>query len=270
MQVYHEAERTCLSEHRIFFMKSVTESPGEMVPFHWHNSYEILFVRRGTCEQRINAKVFQCKPGCVVLICPGDIHATHATARGGCEIDVLQFSEEYFGERRFLLRELTSVTADLPRDGTFPLFDVLCKNAEANEGGRMLVLSGALFLLCGLLADRCGQGEATTAKTPFVQAVSKYLYDAELLGLQEVAKIFGYSTAHFSRKFHREFGVTYQYYCDRIKMQRFLDHLEREDTSLEAVAERLGYSNACSFVRAFKRIYGITPGAYRKLKNGGI
>ena len=270
MQGYHEAERACLSENRIFFMKSVTESSKEMVPFHWHNSYEILFVRRGTCEQRINAETFQCKPGCVILICPGDIHTTYATASGGCEIDVFQFSEEFFGERRLLLRELTSVIADLPRDEVFPLFDVLCKNAEEDTNKKALVLSGALFLLCGILADSCSQGNAAITKTPFVQTVGKYLYDAERLGLQEVADAFGYSPAHFSRKFHKEFGVTYQYYCDRIKMQRFLSYLEREDTSLETVAERLGYSNACSFVRAFKRIYGIPPGAYRKLKNGKI
>lgn len=270
MQVYHEAEKACLSENRIFFMKSVRESFGEMVPPHWHNSYEVLFVRRGTCEQRINTKTFRCKPGCVILICPGDIHATDATAVGGCEIDVLQFSEEFFGTRRFLLRELTSMAIDLPQDGTFSLFDLLCKNAEADECGKTLVLSGALFLLCGVLADSCRPGEVAGKQTPFVQAVSKYLYDAENLRLQETAKTFGYSVAHFSRKFHGEFGVTYQYYCDRIKMQRFLCHLEQEEIALEIIADRLGYSNACSFVRAFKRIYGITPGAYRKLKNGRV
>jgi len=270
MQVYHEAEKACLSENRIFFMKSVRESFGEMVPSHWHNSYEILFVRRGTCEQRINTKTFCCKPGCVILICPGDIHATNATSLGGCEIDVVQFSEEFFGERRFHLRELASMTTDLPQDGMFSLFDILCKNAAADEGGKILTLSGALFLLCGVLADCCSRGEVAGRQTPFVQSVSKYLYDAENLRLQDTAKAFGYSAAHFSRKFHGEFGVTYQYYCDRIKMQRFLRHLEQEEIALEIIAERLGYSNACSFVRAFKRIYGITPGAYRKLKKGRL
>ncbi len=37
----------------------------------------------------------------------------------------------------------------------------------------------------------------------------------------------------------------------------------------DEVAERLGYSEASSFVHAFKRWKGVAPGAYRQRPSGG-
>ncbi|MEE0807660.1 MAG: AraC family transcriptional regulator [Acutalibacteraceae bacterium] len=34
--------------------------------------------------------------------------------------------------------------------------------------------------------------------------------------------------------------------------------------SLAEIADRLGYCSASSFIRAFKRAYGMTPHAYRR------
>ena len=43
----------------------------------------------------------------------------------------------------------------------------------------------------------------------------------------------------------------YYYYCD----------MTQQD-----IAEKLGYSSASSFIRAFRQVYGISPSAYRRGK----
>ena len=51
-------------------------------------------------------------------------------------------------------------------------------------------------------------------------------------------------------------------------MRRAIVLLSDETLPLTAVSEQLGYSDSGCFIRAFRRAYGITPGAYRKRRRG--
>ena len=81
--------------------------------------------------------------------------------------------------------------------------------------------------------------------------------------LENVAAYFNYSPEHLSRKFHREMGISYRDWCNRILMDRAVYLLKSEDNTIAFIAESLGYSDESSFTRAFKRMYGITPSTYR-------
>ena len=98
MEAYHEKRAGILSKQKIQISKNTVKTPGFMVENHWHEAYEILFVREGCGEQQINGKKFDFSKNTVIVIRPGDIHATVATSSMGCEIDVLQFVPEYLGE----------------------------------------------------------------------------------------------------------------------------------------------------------------------------
>ena len=43
------------------------------------------------------------------------------------------------------------------------------------------------------------------------------------------------------------------------------EHSER--FTLQAVYEQVGYKNAASFIRAFRKVYGMTPTEYRRIIN---
>lgn len=267
MQVYYETEPAQLSDEKIYFIKSITENPSVVRRMHWHNSYEILYVRRGSGEQRINSKVFDFSPGSATVICPGDIHTTVATSSEGYEIDVLQFVGEYFDRRQKILFELKSTVLNGKNEEICELFDKIRKHVSEGDTRENLFLAGAVFMLCGILSERCKTTEMVAKKTKFAQEVCQYLSAATDMSLSKVSQTFGYSSEHFSRKFHAETGISYKHYCERIKMHRFFTSLDSEDLTLGEVADKLGYSDASSFVRAFKRMYGSSPGAYRRLKN---
>ena len=92
--------------------------------------------------------------------------------------------------------------------------------------------------------------------------ICRYMEQTDDLSLSGVAEKFGYSPEHLSRRFHAEKGISYRSYCDQIRMRRASVLLQREPGNLAFVAERLGYSDESSFIRAFKRMYGITPRVY--------
>jgi AraC-like DNA-binding protein len=82
--------------------------------------------------------------------------------------------------------------------------------------------------------------------------------------LQQTAARFNYSPEHLSRKFRNEVGISYRSYCEQVRMRRAIALLSDEAADLSVIAETLGYSDSSCFIRAFRQVYGITPGAYRK------
>lgn len=79
MPVYEE--RIWLhADKRLCFLQNNSDAPKTLVAPHWHEGYEILYIRRVWGEQRINAQVLPFHLGEIVVICPGDIHATEALA----------------------------------------------------------------------------------------------------------------------------------------------------------------------------------------------
>lgn len=73
----------------------------------------------------------------------------------------------------------------------------------------------------------------------------------------------GMSRASFAAKFRNKAGITPLEYLtkQRIAAARVL---LREDFAISEIANRVGYDSPISFARAFARVAGTTPGAYRR------
>lgn len=62
----------------------------------------------------------------------------------------------------------------------------------------------------------------------------------------------------------RAAGTTYQLEIDRIRQWRAAELLKRADLPVGTIADALGFADAASFAKAFKRWNGVSPAAYRK------
>jgi len=78
-----------------------------------------------------------------------------------------------------------------------------------------------------------------------------------------LAKEVGMSRSGFSARFTSLVGEPAMRYLARWRMQ--LARLQLKETSepIAVLADRLGYTSEAAFCRAFKRIYGVTPGSVR-------
>lgn len=85
---------------------------------------------------------------------------------------------------------------------------------------------------------------------------------AETPSLDEAAKHFNMSTRTFRRRLDGE-QTSYRELLEDTRAGVAIELLGTAGLSVESVSERLGYAETASFIHAFKRWTGSTPGQYR-------
>jgi len=68
------------------------------------------------------------------------------------------------------------------------------------------------------------------------------------------------------RRYLNKEGYTFQQLKDDTRRDIAINFIEKKEHSIEEIAFRLGFSEASTFIRAFKKWTGLTPLAYRKLR----
>ncbi|WP_394850148.1 AraC family transcriptional regulator [Pendulispora brunnea] len=81
--------------------------------------------------------------------------------------------------------------------------------------------------------------------------------------LEEIASELRFSPRTLKRKLAAQ-GVAYSSLLEEQQRDKALLLLRASDSSIEHVAEQLGYSDVANFTRAFRRWTGMTPAAYRR------
>jgi AraC-like DNA-binding protein len=71
------------------------------------------------------------------------------------------------------------------------------------------------------------------------------------------------SEAHFIRSFKRAFGETPHQYLQTRRLERAAALLRGTDYSVAEVCLNVGLASVGSFTASFRRVYGMTPTAYR-------
>jgi AraC-like DNA-binding protein len=83
------------------------------------------------------------------------------------------------------------------------------------------------------------------------------------LDLAACAREAGLSKYHFARAFKRHFGMTPMLFLQLLRVNRAKDLLLREDLNLGEIASMTGFTEQRRFTKAFKKLTGVGPKAYR-------
>ena len=84
------------------------------------------------------------------------------------------------------------------------------------------------------------------------------------LSLAVLAERFNYSPAYLSIFFKEQMGTNFSAYVDVMRMEHSIHLLRETNLSITEISDRVGYNSSNSFCRAFKRIFDISPGQYRR------
>ena len=81
--------------------------------------------------------------------------------------------------------------------------------------------------------------------------------------LDELARAVGLSRAGFAQKFKAALGVTVLQYLTTVRIQKAMDLLANTPDKILSVANAVGYSDAFSFSKVFKKVAGMPPREFR-------
>jgi AraC-like DNA-binding protein len=87
---------------------------------------------------------------------------------------------------------------------------------------------------------------------------------AQAWSLEELAKEVGLSRSMLAERFHHYVGVPPMQYLARWRMQLAASLLSGTNTNMAEIAERVGYGSEAALSRAFKRLVGVAPSAWRE------
>ena len=82
--------------------------------------------------------------------------------------------------------------------------------------------------------------------------------------VEEMVRHSGLAERTFKRRFTAATGFAPIDYVQRLRIEDAKRRLERTDASADEVGWQVGYEDAAFFRRLFKRVTGMTPGAYRR------
>ena len=81
--------------------------------------------------------------------------------------------------------------------------------------------------------------------------------------VDSLAKEVGMSRSGFSARFTQRVGESAKRYLTHWRMQLARAQLKETPDTLVVLAERFGYQSEAAFCRAFKRVFGVSPGSIR-------
>lgn len=82
--------------------------------------------------------------------------------------------------------------------------------------------------------------------------------------VEEMVRRSGLAERTFKRRFTDAAGIAPIEYVQRLRIEDAKRRLERTDAPIDDISWRAGYEDAAFFRRLFKRVTGLSPGAYRK------
>ena len=93
------------------------------------------------------------------------------------------------------------------------------------------------------------------------------LHFASDVTLSKLSEIFGFTETYLSRRFKSSCGICISEYLNYIRVDHAEKLLKTEKMPITEVAMKCGFNDSSYFSYVFKKLKGITPYKFSKLKN---
>jgi AraC-like DNA-binding protein len=226
------------------------------------DSFELIFVRKGTLALWEEARRFELQAGDTLLLWPGRRHRGAAPYGKGTSFYWVHFQTSARATKRGL-----SVPQRACVTRTACLTELFHRFLDDQESGMLRPLDAALqvlLMLCEVARAPDVHAAQSNVLAGRVEAyVSRHL--AQPLSTGRIAKALRVNPDYLNRAFRRARQITI---TEHIHQRRLHDAellLRESADSILEVATACGFTNLSYFRRLFTRHHGIAPSAYRKL-----
>jgi AraC-like DNA-binding protein len=237
-------------------------SAGNDMPFHCHETWELIYYRHGAIESVVGSEVFSGEPGVVVAIPPRVAHAELA----------------HTAYANFWIQLTAPVNQPWPRicfDDEHAMFGHVCGSLAREWVSRSHCRDEMLELLTAeldVLLQRSLEQTMVSSDELLVRKAQRIMQERFSGGIRisDIALELRISTSFLREIFVELRGQSPMSYLQSLKIERALGILRNSDVPLETIADSCGYDSASHLSRYIKRATGHSPGMLRSEKSYGI
>lgn len=147
---------------------------------------------------------------------------------------------------------------------------ILAEQSQASPGSEALQAALMNQCLVHMFRHLCGHTECQLPwlraldNPRLARAIDRILEDPGAdHTVESLAEVATMSRSAFAPAFASAFGRPPMTLVHQVRMQRAAQLLQRPDTTMDEIADRVGFASRSHFSRAFKKQHGTSPGAYR-------
>lgn len=229
----------------------------------------LYYITDGEFDLRIGKKWHRVQPGQMVYIPAGTDFERRITEKNFLCKYYTHFDLSFGKHRLSDLFLLPCVTEIRDRGTALSLFEELKKHRGNISFSNCIAANGTLLRLLHFYLEESGARPIRTVnRDRTMQTTLQYINENlhRPLTVTELAQQAGYSTAHFTRNFKRNFGCLPLDYIANLKIDYAKKRLRDTELSIGFIAEELGFYDAGYFGKFFKAHVGTSPLSYRKNK----
>lgn len=254
------------------------------VPLHWQDSVEIIYIKQGTGEVRVDLETYRAKAGDIFLVLPGHIHGINYLPKEKMEYENIIFDMDFLGihnidlcSRRYL-RPIADGEIILPvylhaehvaYTSFVQCLDYIDKLCSEKQKGYEIGVRGLMLAAFSMLLPIAESVDKYEANAKGEQKIKQVLMRIEedydkLLTVERMAEECGYSASHFMRWFKENTGFGFNGYLIEYRLNRAAQELRNSDETILNIASEVGFDNLSNFNRLFKKRFRMTPSEFRK------
>lgn len=246
---------------------------------HSHKYCEIFYLKHGSCIYHIGDDMYHLTAGDLFIVAPGDFHNTNYEGLVPCERIIVyckpsaiaaDFLEAHpdLGDN---LRRSGKVV--LIKKGHLQVEGILARMMEENnlpdEYSYEMLSHLVLELLLSLKRNGVFVYDKVKARENYstdIENAIKYIAQnyALPISLEDIAEKINLSPTYLSKKFKKVTGQTFKEYVNFIRIRHAVQALLTTDDSVTKIAMNCGFNSSNYFKDIFRRMYGISPRAFRK------
>lgn len=247
-------------------------------PVHKHYEIELFFCLEGKYELLINHEEYILNKGELAIIGSMIPHGLPETnSKYDSECLVIEVGPTMLGEYFSHLENeaFPDPIFNLNSPEHQYLYDLLSETYRLFEKKFQfapLSQKGNIYKICAYIFENFVKINSNSNATKKVSAIMNiencldYIYTNydKRLTVEDIAQICGYSKSNFCKIFKNITNDTFHNVLNshRVKVACLL--LKNSSLSVDEISAKVGFLDAKSFCRIFKKLKGITPGTYRK------
>ena len=251
------------------------------IPVHWHDEFEIIYVRSGFLTVSISGESYIGKTGEAFVVSPGNLHLMGSQS-GTVDYYTFLFPLKYISFRtddmldEKLLEPLNSghlMICPRVNDTAKELCEQLIKIYEAKNDESVSKITTQVrtkIILLQFILEMWKKGfvieNDTSGRNTIEKEMVSYIQQnfTGKISLREFGEQFHLSEKYISRYFKEHFHITLSQYVTYLRLEHAKQLLQDTDIPVTDVAMQSGYQNVSYFIRSFQKAYAVSPLKYRK------